>query len=115
MIPAGIGFEYGATRYEVDARALRGVIAAPNATGVPGANERVVGVMSWRGTVLALVRPDARVCEVRAAVIVDAGSVLLAVAAERIEGYLEALTPERVLDPARVLRDAGVRSRKNTP
>lgn len=115
MTAAGIAFWYGGVRREVAARSLRAVIAAPHATPVPGAPARVVGIMAWRGAVVTLMRPDDALAEVRCAVVVDADGVLVAIAAERVEGYVETINPSALLDGPKVLREVAAQCRRPSP
>lgn len=102
--PRWLAFTFAGTLFALPGMALRGVIARPAATRVPGAPRAVLGLVAWRGRVLPLVVPsDGVASRVSAAVVVVAAGDLVAVAADTVIGWAAQAGEALVLDPANVV------------
>ncbi len=102
-----LAFTHGGVAYALPAEGLRGVVPRPSAARVPGAPPAVLGLVAWRGRVLPLVAPagGGHRGSVAAAVVMAAGAALVAVAADRVEGWVPGPGAARVLVPAEVLAE----------
>ncbi len=94
-----LAFNRGDAAHAVRARCVRGVMPHARSTRVAGAPRQVVGVISWRGAVVPLIEPgEACGTEWAAAVIVAGELGDMALAADRIEGWIEMPDGSGVID-----------------
>lgn len=85
---------------------LRAVLPSPPVTRVPFAPPRVRGLVAWRGQVVALVADhDGATQGAYAAVVLEAGDELLALAVDGVVGFADERGERAVVDP-KALRSA---------